>query len=165
MNKIPLQPFTQLTPAEIHLALREIQFGGACTLWINATETVSGLMPSDWRDFDAEKFQMTVKDIWDDVKKEVTRAFGAEGVKALYVLRTAETQPIVDECTRREISERVGIIGKVMREEVMEVAKKWRNCDMMVLFAGSARRCGFVTFIRGRDQESVARMPRCRIRE
>lgn len=164
MNEIPLQPFPQLTPAEIHLALREIQFGGACTLWINATETVSGLMPPDWKDLAAEKFQTMVREIWDDVKKEVVRAFGREGVKAMYVLRTAETQPIVDECTRREISERVGLIGKVVREEVMEVATKWRNCDMMVLFEGSERRCGFITFIRGRDQEVVTRMPQCAIK-
>ena len=73
MNEIPLEPYVQLTEAEIHLALREIQFGGACTLWVNATETVSGLLPSDWRDFEAEKFQTTVRDIWDDVKKEVAR--------------------------------------------------------------------------------------------
>lgn len=81
MNEIPLEPYVQLTEAEIHLALREIQFGGACTLWVNATETVSGLLPSDWRDFEAEKFQTTVRDIWDDVKKEVARAFGVEGEK------------------------------------------------------------------------------------
>ena len=103
-------------------------------------------MPSDWKEYDAPKFQKKVKEIWEDVKTEVNRAFGEEGVKALYVLRTPETQPIVDECTTKEITERVGIMGKVMREEVVEVAKKWRNCDMMILFAGSDRRCGFVTF-------------------
>ena len=58
-----------------------------------------------------------------------------------------------------------GIIRCPIRcKQLFEVVGRWRNSDVLVVFAGNARRCEFVSFIRGRESEEVQRMQPCSLK-
>ena len=165
MNDMPLEPYLQATQADTIRALQEVELGGPAQFWVDATLAVSEALPQGWRELEKVELKQTVKLIWAAIREEAARNWGELAVMAFYLTRTEETQMVLDHFAWVEINLTIEEVGPIRCEQLFEVVGRWRNSDVLVVFAGNARRCEFVSFIRGRESEEVQRMQPCLLRE
>ena len=168
MDDMPLKPYLKATEADTILALKEVELGGAVQFWVDTTLAVAEALPKGWKELEKVELQENVKLIWAAIRREATQLSGTPAGLALYLTRTEETQMVLDHFAWVKMNlmiEDDGIIRCPIRcEQLFEVVGRWRNSDVLVVFAGNARRCEFLNFITGRESEEVQRMQPCSLK-
>ena len=168
MDDMPLKPYLKATEADTILALKEVELGGAVRFWVDTTLAVAEALPPGWRELEKVKLQEKVKLIWAAIRREATQLSGTPAGLALYLTRTEETQVVLDHFAWVKMNlliEDAGIIrSPIGCEELFEVVARWRNSDVLVVFAGDGRRCKFMNFKTGRESEAVQRMKPCSLK-
>jgi hypothetical protein len=168
MDDMPLKPYLRATEGEISLTLQQVEMGGAVQFRVDTTLAVAEALPKGWRQLEKVELQKTVKRIWPAIMREAIQLSVNPAGLVVYLKRTDETQIVLDHFAWVKMNlmiEDDGVIGCPIRcKQLFKVLGRWRNSDLLVVFAGNARRFEFLNFITGRESEEVKWMQPCSLR-
>ena len=162
IDDTPLKPCEQLSQSDVLVALRKVHGRGKCDIWVDATTTFLTALPQEWREWGKGDLRRTAEEIWEKITKKSVEAWGET---ATYITRREETQSVFDNHTRGEIDKLVEAEGAILEARFVEVVERMRNCEVLVTFSGSERRCEFVSLVQARQTEVAQRIPDCLIKK